>query len=176
MTALITIEWQYPDGKTPLAAQQGSLYVEPMQGWVAGDALVNRVQTMHRVTGGLYVLSLPNDTARVWKIRNDPNGSHAWTDYKLVPAGEPDEPVAHAYRDLVSVDPATLAPAPDELVDVIASVAATTITDGAVVDGALILTRGDGTTINAGNVQGQDGTDATGPTITDNGTTVTIGA
>lgn len=172
MTAIITVKWQHPGKGAPLESQDGLLQVEPMQGWIAGDAIVNPTVEPYAVTGGTVAVEIPDDTARVWRFDHYPKRSRAFQEYRLVPPGAG----AVAYTSLEKVDPETAKPTPEALANALEVVAAGTITTGQVVDGALILTRGDGQTINAGNVQGQDGADATGPTITDNGTTVTIGA
>lgn len=154
MTATITVKWQHPGQGIPLENQTGTLRVSPEQGWIAGDTLVNATTQTYVVTEGTAAVILPDDSARVWRFDHYPRGSRAFTEWRLVP------PVvgAVAYTSLENVDPATLKPEPAELANALDLVAAETVTTGTVVDGALILTRGDGETINAGTVAGTDGT------------------
>jgi hypothetical protein len=78
------------------------------------------------------------------------------------------------YATLVEVDPSTLDPLPDlpssaELLAEVDAGLAATIQGGTVTDGHLILTRGNGTTIDAGQVAGADGTDGDDGTDADYG-------
>lgn len=153
MTATITVKWQHPGQDVPLEAQTGVVYAQPMQGWIAGDTIVNVTRQKYPMVDGAAVLVLPDDTARVWKVEQYPVGSRPTTDYVIVPpdAGE------LAYTTLVKVDPETAQPTPEELANALQVVGESTVVTGAVQDGDLILTRGDGATINAGPVTGPKG-------------------
>lgn len=104
---------------------------------VAGAATIDLEQTT-----GLWV----------WMVETFITGVSGFTRYISVPAIGPVD-----YANLVDVDPATLAPsaAPDPAW---LAMARSTVTTGAIQGDDLILTRTDGTTVDAGNVRGPIGT------------------
>ena len=105
-----------------------------------------------------------NGQATVIVPPSEPDGFYTWTE-RLVPGGGitrhtsvPDVTEIN-YRDLVDVDPATFLPTATPKAAWWA-MAGSTVVGGGVVGDDLILTRYDGTIINAGDVRGPQG-DAT---------------
>lgn len=119
----------------------------------APDVVVLPASFSVQLVGGAADVTLePTTGAWVWRVDEYCTGTPARTTHVAVPdVAELDD------TDLVVVDPATLEPAAEPEAAWVA-MAQSTITTGTVTGDDLILTRTDGTTVNAGVVRGADGT------------------
>lgn len=151
-TVRILIETPGPAGPVPAT---GVLRFTPTQRHtIAGNpaAVVMPASFAAALVAGAATVELEQTTALwLWMVETFVDGVSGFTRYISVPAQGPVD-----YANLVDVDPATLAPAaaPDPAW---LAMARSTVTTGAIQGNDLILTRTDGTTVDAGNVRGPAG-------------------
>lgn len=115
------------------------------------DVVLPKPFTVSLVAGTASPDLEPTDLSWVWRIEEHVNGAPSRIIYAAIPAEGPVE-----YNALVPVDPATLDAAAQPEPAWWAAANAT-INYGAVTGDNLILTRHDGSTVNAGNVRGPQG-------------------
>lgn len=152
---IVHLSMSVPTADGTSAPATGSLRFTPTARRVivgAPDVVVLPKMFIVPLVAGVADVTLePTTGAWLWRVDEFVAGAPARTIHVAVPdVAEVD------YPDLVAVDPATLLPtaAPEPAW---VAMAASTVTTGAVVADDLILTRTDGTSVNAGRVAGEVG-------------------
>lgn len=144
MTAInVSLTHQNGAGRAPAV---GRLSWRPTQRRTDGTVVILPTGSSVDLPAGTATVDL--DPGVYWFVESVNGGESA---YRVVPDAGP-----VAYADLAAVDPATLEPSAVPEAAWVA-MAESTVTTGAVVGDDLVLTRTDGTSVNAGNVRGPVG-------------------
>lgn len=172
---LVRMSFAVPNAAGAPSPASGSLRFTPTARRIitgAPDTVVLPASfTVELVNGAADVTLEPTTAAWVWKVDEHLTGATARTIYVQVPAAAEAD-----YTDLTPIDPATLLPTAEPEPAWVA-MANSTVTSGTVTGDDLILTRTDGTTVNAGNVRGAAGGGSiTFTTLTSAGQAITIPA